>query len=351
MDNIKQLLLTHAEKYPLMMPTDAVKLLYQSEFGGGHLVKDKESSFKYLLSEYEKTEQNDAPLTTEIGGGFFRINISALDKNGISPDVLNDIFVASSKIKKGSLESFKKNLDILREITNEGVFIFDSAELEEYLLEYAEKGYPMVSHSESFREVYKPAYRIIDGRYIKLFDAVKRIKKLLETKERAVVAIDGRCGSGKTTVAMLLSSVFEAQTIHVDDFFLPPDLRTEERYAEPGGNVHYERFIKEVIEPLKANKDFSYGIFDCSKMQINGHKEIKNKGLIIIEGSYSLRNDFVSAYDLKFIIEIEKEIQNKRLKEREGEYYETFIEKWIPLEEAYFKKYDLEFLSASVIRI
>lgn len=30
----------HAKKYPLMRPADAVKLLYQNEFGIGHLISD-----------------------------------------------------------------------------------------------------------------------------------------------------------------------------------------------------------------------------------------------------------------------------------------------------------------------
>jgi len=34
-------------------------------------------------------------------------------------------------------------------------------ELEAYLEEYKRAGYPMVSHSEQYRQAYKPAYRIV----------------------------------------------------------------------------------------------------------------------------------------------------------------------------------------------
>ena len=37
---MKTILLTHAARYPLMEPRDAVKLIYQNEFGGGHLIRD-----------------------------------------------------------------------------------------------------------------------------------------------------------------------------------------------------------------------------------------------------------------------------------------------------------------------
>ena len=40
MDELIKILRAHAEKYPLMRPQDAVKLVYQNEFGGGHLIVD-----------------------------------------------------------------------------------------------------------------------------------------------------------------------------------------------------------------------------------------------------------------------------------------------------------------------
>ena len=49
----------------------------------------------------------------------------------------------------------------------------------------------------------------------------------------------------------------------MDDFFLPFELRTAERLKEPGGNVHYERFIDEVVSKLSAGEPFEYGVFRC----------------------------------------------------------------------------------------
>ena len=61
-----------------------------------------------------------------------------------------------------------------------------------------------------------------------------------------IIAIDGRAASGKSTLAQQLGELLDADVIHMDDFFLPPSLRTKERLSEPGGNVHYERFAEEV---------------------------------------------------------------------------------------------------------
>ena len=63
----------------------------------------------------------------------------------------------------------------------------------------------------------------------------------------ALAAIDGRCGSGKSTLAGLAAHRLGCPLFHMDDFFLPPALRTPERYAASGGNVHYERVEAELL--------------------------------------------------------------------------------------------------------
>ena len=37
----------------------------------------------------------------------------------------------------------------------------------------------------------------------------------------ALVAVDGRCGSGKTTLGTLLAAVFGCAVVHTDDYYLP----------------------------------------------------------------------------------------------------------------------------------
>ena len=64
-----------------------------------------------------------------------------------------------------------------------------------------------------------------------------------------VIAIDGRCAAGKTTLAARLKDERNCNVIHMDHFFLQQEQRTEKRLKEPGGNVDYERFVKEVILP------------------------------------------------------------------------------------------------------
>ena len=74
-----------------------------------------------------------------------------------------------------------------------------------------------------------------------------RIEREAQDKDSFIVAIDGRCASGKTTVATALAGLLNANLIHMDDFFLRKEQRTPERLATPGENIDHERFLEEVF--------------------------------------------------------------------------------------------------------
>lgn len=167
METLEQILRIHAKQYPLMQPTDAVKLIYQNVFGGGHLIRDPAACRYALRHEYENTRQNPCmPLIEYIGNGMARVMLGALDASGYDVEQLCDDFIRSSQEHTGSRNGFLLKLDILRKVTAAGVFGFRSDELEAYLAEYKQAGYPMVSHSPQYREAYRPAYRIVQLRIL-----------------------------------------------------------------------------------------------------------------------------------------------------------------------------------------
>lgn len=167
METLEQVLLRHAKKYPLMEPTDGVKLIYQNVFGGGHLIKDPAACRRTLEHEYETLRQDpSAPLLEAIGNGMVRVMLNALDASGYSIQQLGSDFICSSRAHQGSLQEFLPKLDILRKVTATGAFSFTSEELEAYLETYRQAGYPMVSHSQQYRDAYRPAYRILQQKLL-----------------------------------------------------------------------------------------------------------------------------------------------------------------------------------------
>lgn len=182
----------------------------------------------------------------------------------------------------------------------------------------------------------------------KLDYITEKIKGMLEQKEHILIAIDGRCASGKSTLAgQLLTSQLKEQTgccvIHMDDFFLRPEQRTVKRLQEPGGNVDYERFLEEVMKPLSKNQPFSIRAYNCKTQLFENPVSIKPKRISVIEGSYSCHPSLWEFYDFRIFLTIDKEEQLRRIMRRNGkEAAAMFQEKWIPLEERYFEAYDIE---------
>lgn len=162
MNKLREIIEQHVIKFPIMQPCDAVKLIYQNEFGGGHLISDSIKSLEYLNQEYKTVVQNKcASLFDNIGNGLVRINLSAIDANNLNIKTLNDIFVLSSNSIHGSKESFMEKLNVLEEETDKGIFRFDLHELHSYLSDYISSGISPVSHSIEYKIAYNPAYRVV----------------------------------------------------------------------------------------------------------------------------------------------------------------------------------------------
>lgn len=176
-------------------------------------------------------------------------------------------------------------------------------------------------------------------------DALNRIlgeaELIIKERKRVVVAIDGKSGTGKSHLARLIEACAGVSTIHMDDFFLPKEKRTAERYATAGGNVDSERFLTEVIHPLKSGMPFSYRPFNCSLMALSDRIVEVDKPFILVEGVYSLHPLFRDAYDLGYVLSASYDARIARIKARSREKkLETFTSLWMPLEDRYFEAFD-----------
>ena len=166
-----------------------------------------------------------------------------------------------------------------------------------------------------------------------------KIDELLAQKDMVVVAIDGKCTSGKTTLAAQLAEIYDCNVFHMDDFFLQPEQRTHDRFAEVGGNVDYERFKAEVLIPLQAGQPFSYRPFDCSTFTLADPVCITPKKLNIVEGTYCHHPYFGDPYDLKILLTVDEETQRQRILQRPAFLHKRFFEEWIPMENRYFDSF------------
>lgn len=173
-------------------------------------------------------------------------------------------------------------------------------------------------------------------------DCQKRDLEHNQNSQQLLIAIDGPCASGKTTLGQIISELYDCNVFHMDDFFLRPEQRTRERMAETGGNVDYERFRQEVLDHIADPGGLTYQVYDCGIQKLAQTVYAPRKRINVVEGSYSQHPYFGDCYDLRIFLQVEKKQQLERIRKRNGEeMLSRFREEWIPKEWAYFNRYGI----------
>lgn len=365
------------KRHPVMQPQDVVKMCYQAAFGAEHLLTDVSRAKAYFEKEYAVVPAKDMVLYETISAQVCRINLCAWKQTGMPPEWLWRMFADTASAAQGSRELFLEYLKEAQRVAEQGGTGFTCEQWEEFMAQYEAAGMPAVHHSQEYREAEQPAYRIVKGAYVRILPVLQQaaavqqedgmeqkavlrqaaampqgvpLQGTMEQHRTRIIAIDGRAAAGKTTMCQLLEKVLDAGVVHMDDFFLPPHLRSDSRLAEAGGNVHYERFAKEVLPWVGTAEGFSYRIFDCRTMNYEGHREVKASGWRVVEGSYSTHPAFGEYADVKVFLDVEPKEQMKRIVRRNGENMaRMFEDRWIPLEEAYFDAFQVKETADMVI--
>ena len=111
------------------------------------------------------------------------------------------------------------------------------------------------------------------------------------------------------------------------------------RYATENGD-DYDFGVPGV--PARAGQAIPYRAYSCRAGAYLPEQCFAPQPLVIVEGSYSCHPTLADCYDLKVFVTCSKEEQARRLLAREGERYSGFTARWIPLEEGYFAKFQIE---------
>ena len=156
------------------------------------------------------------------------------------------------------------------------------------------------------------------------------------------VGIDGRCGSGKSSLAAAIAEKVPCAVFHMDDFYLPFSRRAQNWEQTPGGNIDFARLFEECITPALAGKTVLYRAYNCPDDALKPAIPVSPCGIYLVEGSYSLHPALAAPYALTVFLHCSKEVQAQRLRRREGAHFKAFETRWIPMEERYFAAYPVQ---------
>ena len=349
----------HARRYPLMEAADAVKLCHQAAFGAAHFCAGEAEALAALIAESAPvTPDAAAPLCEALGGpaAACRVSLAAAKAQGLSAGTLVRLFAlsASAPQPEGAKEWFAAALDALPALAQSVPLPFTAQQAVEAVARWRAAGCGVPRHSQRYRQAYAPHYRVLSGpaaRLAPLAAAVDTRAARLSPGRRLSVAMDGFAAAGKTTAAGLLGAVFSADVVHMDHFFLPKELRTPQRLAQPGGNVHYERFAAQVAPHLARREAFCYDIFDCARMETAGAARIGDGPVLFVEGAYAMHPACGGEYGVTAFFDAGEATQRARILARNGEdCWPRFRDKWIPFERAYERAFGVMRRAQMVVR-
>jgi uridine kinase len=157
-----------------------------------------------------------------------------------------------------------------------------------------------------------------------------------------VVALDGRSGTGKSSLAASLGTELGAAVVDCDDFYTggsdadwaarPPAERATEA-------IDWRRLRREVVEPLRAGRPASWVPYDWDEGRGPAPRPISlaPAQIVVLDGAYTARPELADVVDLPVLLELDDALRRVRVSQREGEEFaDGWYAVWDAAEEHYF---------------
>jgi uridine kinase len=167
---------------------------------------------------------------------------------------------------------------------------------------------------------------------------IERIRELPhQSGSPVLIAIDGRSGVGKSTLAAALARRLNAALVSGDDFFAGGS-DAEWARRSPGERadqcIDWRRLRREALEPLLAGRPAAWRPFYTAETPV----VVEPKSVIVLDGVYSGRPELIDLVDLAVLVVMpDDQARRRRLVAREGESFMAGWHRlWDAAEEHYF---------------
>ena len=147
---------------------DIYKFFFQGAFGPGHIIRDKQSALKYLQNELQSMTDFDSVLWQPVGYNkqYYRISLGLVKESTLSEEELFYAFVQSADSSAlPSIEEWIKEWNfVLNIIETMNLEIINYEEDKSILDDMLKKGNILVRHSDIYRKLYHPHYRVVNNK-------------------------------------------------------------------------------------------------------------------------------------------------------------------------------------------
>jgi hypothetical protein len=158
------ILRNHMERYVGFSARDAYKLLHQSFMGPSHSIPNKEIARKYFMDEFNRIEpDDDVPLLETLQPDFsiLRVNLAPYKKRKLDAEKLLETYFKSAEIYVPKFDLFLACWKELVKMSEEGKIDLRYDDVRAIDKLASENEYPPIYHSDLYRKINNPAYRVV----------------------------------------------------------------------------------------------------------------------------------------------------------------------------------------------
>jgi len=157
--SIETVLRNHFFRYPAMQIQDVYKLIHQAALGSEHAISNVEGVRKWLEQEIVEMGQGPAdPLIDPISadGQIARVHLRPFVEQGGNTDMLLRAFAYTASAFHGDTQVLENYWQIALATEH-----FSYAEMNIFFQSMRTQNYPGVHHSAEYKQLYRPAYRVV----------------------------------------------------------------------------------------------------------------------------------------------------------------------------------------------
>ncbi len=155
----------HLDWYPLMELRDVYKLLYQGVMGAEHLVSTPKRFVQSLITEYDHLQPDPTGRLFEPvrpDQTLLRLNLRVYKSQQEHVDLLVSSFLKAARFASGNRDSLQSAWREFNQYCEQGLITnFDPPAIDYFDAWLVRAAYPPLHHSDTFRQHYQPAYRLI----------------------------------------------------------------------------------------------------------------------------------------------------------------------------------------------
>lgn len=158
------------------------------------------------------------------------------------------------------------------------------------------------------------------------------------------IALDGRSGVGKSTLADLVSHRFDALVIEGDDFYAGGvTVRGDSPQSRAAACIDWttQRFVLIALRNMQQAswRSFDWEAFDGRLADVA--TTVEPCPVVVLEGVYSARPELSDLFDLRMLLTVPDKVRIARLAERE-EIIGDWETQWHEAEEVYFQSLQID---------